>query len=169
MPLKLVLYTVFFCSILLWGCSKEEIISPEIYGTWTYKKVQLLGANLDTTVAFEGKIVFEKSTRTYMAGGTQYGKDLSAKAELPLVHYNPAIDLYKVEREIFFGNEDRPRNFNYKDTFEGVFGWELVTGLNTYNFLQMSRPEANKIYLKIEADNPNRFTPVAYYFIELTR
>lgn len=152
-----VLFTLLFS-----GCQKEDIYSEELFGTWTYANIQLIGNFADSTIAMSGTCVFKSSKEIGQSG---YGELAEADAELP---YWTNTGIVKKKKTIYLGPPIEPRNYNYKNTYHGLFAEQVAgnTYQNTSFDMVMYSKNKLRIFLTISDATSKKYS---LFQIELTR
>lgn len=120
--------------IALTGCLKENIQTDDLFGTWEYDSVQLLGVSDDTTMAAKGTFVFKTSDKTIASGASNYGELCMANADLPIVSQGlsgqGSVNLHIVNGSVYFSKSIDANNYNYKNFFYGYMEhenmWEVL-------------------------------------------
>lgn len=138
-PLKFIL--PFLIPLAFFGCKKEHVNSDDLFGTWQYDHVQLLGVADDTTIALSGIFKFEASTGSVNAGGTIYGDFCKGRADVPIVQQSqvgvgPATLIKKTD-DILFTKSNVPDNYNYSNFYYGSYAFEY-NGFYYYYNIRMS-------------------------------
>jgi hypothetical protein len=155
--------------LLFASCGKEELIGPELIGTWSYTSVHLRSATIDTVVKLSGIMIFEKSVKTYNAGGTEYGQSISARVQFPSVAATKPLTFGKYDKEVFIGNSENVTNYNYKNTFDGVYGYKDLYDRIGYGYIKMTMPSKGKLNFILEDGAQFSSVPFSNFYIELTK
>jgi hypothetical protein len=135
------------------ACKKESVNNDSIYGTWTYQQVELLSDENPKTLPLTGSFVFQASDRSILAGGTLYGEKLACLAELPRVGGDDEnLQPFKQTEKIYFTESTTEDNYNFRNFYNGIYGYEIQGGLINYSSISMSLNKDNE--MTIELPNP---------------
>lgn len=132
------------------ACKKENVNDDSIYGTWTYQQVELLSDDNPKTLPLSGSFVFQASDRLILAGGTLYGEKLACVAELPKVGGDDEnLQPFKEKQKIYFTESTHKDNYNFRNFYNGIYGYEIQGGLINYSSLAMSLNKENEMTIQL--------------------
>jgi hypothetical protein len=132
------------------ACKKESVNDDSIYGTWTYQQVELLSDDNPKTLPLTGSFVFQASDRSILVGGTLYGEKLACVAELPGVGGDDENLLpVKQTEKIYFTESTTDDNYNFRNFYNGIYGYEIQGGLINYSGLTMSLNKDNEMTIQL--------------------
>jgi hypothetical protein len=156
---------------LFFSCEKPEVLSPDIYGTWSIEKVRLLGDEMDSSVTVPGTFIFRKSPKSYNAGGTVYGEELSCLADFPVNKGSKSSSTFStVNREIFFTKAIDPSNYNYKSFYSGLYGYiDPIDNLNHYGSIMISFRSPTEIIVSVGNGNISTNSIYSIFHIHLKK
>lgn len=132
------------------ACKKENVNDDSIYGTWTFQQVELLSDDNPKTLPLSGSFVFQASDRSILAGGTLYGEKLACVAELPRVGGdNENLQPFKEIQKIYFTESTHKDNYNFRNFYNGIYGYEIQGGLINYSSISMSVNKDNEMTIEL--------------------
>lgn len=133
---------------LLGSCGRDEILNKNnLFGTWKYSEVELIGNTADSTVPLSGTFVFEEGTEI---GESGFGSFAQCQAQLP---YWALSGLTIREKTIYLGEVDQPRNFNYKHSFSGYYAEKVSSNSYISISLKMSMKSDKEMILMLGNQN----------------
>ena len=146
--MKKTLLLVLIMPMVLTGCKKENIHSEDLYGTWRYDSVQLMGVSTDSTVQLTGTFKFEAPGQTVNAGGTVYGDFCKGRAEVPIFVENSfGSVLYQRTDDILLTKSNVPDNYNYSNFYYGTYGYNYQ-GMIYYFDIRMCLVSKNEMNMQ---------------------
>lgn len=148
--MKLKYLLVWACLLVFFSCKKENVNDDSIFGTWTYQQVELLNDDKPQTLPLSGNFVFMASDRTFLAGGTNYGEKLACQAELPRVGgSDDNLQPFKQAEKIYFTESIHVDNYNFRNFYSGIYGYEIQGGLIDYSSISMSLNKDNEMTIEL--------------------
>jgi hypothetical protein len=148
MKIKILLSWAFLLVFI--ACKKENVNDDSIYGTWIYQQVELLSDENPKTLPLTGSFVFQASDRSILAGGTLYGEKLACLAELPRVGGDDEnLQPFTQAEKIYFTESTTVDNYNFRNFFNGIYGYEIQGGLINYSSLTMSLNKENEMTIQL--------------------
>jgi hypothetical protein len=168
--MKLKFLLVWACLLVFFSCKKENVNDDSIFGTWTYQQVELLSDDTSLTLPLTGIFVFQASDRSFLAGGTSYGEKLACQAELPNVggddnNLQPFIQSEK----IYFTESTYVDNYNFRNFYNGIYGYEVQGGLINYSNITMSLSKDNEMTIEMTNGAASLTNSYSLISIKLTK
>jgi hypothetical protein len=156
--------------IMLTSCKKENLYDDSIFGTWTYQQVELLSDDMPKTIQFSGDFKFEASDQSILAGGTLYGEKLACIAQIPEVGgSDDNLQASSHSEKIYFTESTTDENYNFKNFYNGIYGYAVQGGLIQYAGVKMSLNKEDQMTIEITNTGASLTNSYSLISIKLSR